>query len=131
MIGSVIWLLGKFGLAESAAKKVAPWAAAALFALLVVAGWSIFDHFNDRAAIEQDRLESNVEQLEGQVAADTKAADQRMADLQAQQEQEKALDNAIENPLPGDSDDPHVRLACERLRRDGQDTSNLPTCGGR
>lgn len=131
MIAIVAGWLVKFGLSQTRADKLAPLGLGLALLLLVVAGGALWLHFHDQRVIERDRMEANLEQLEDQVKADTKAADQRLEDAAAQDEQEEAYANAIDNPAPGDAGDPGVRLACERLRRSGQDTTGLPACGGR
>lgn len=127
-------LLVRWGLKEATAKLLAPAAAgAAVLAILALlwAAWGVFDHFNDRQAIEQDRLESNNAALEAQLEAEQAAAAERLRNAKTNSETERAFEDAILVPKPGDDPDPAVRLACERLRRDGQDTTGLPGCGGR
>lgn len=130
----IITLLVRWGLKEALAKKLAPFAAiAAAFAFLGLlwGAWQVFDHFNDRAAIEQDKLESNNAMLEEQLKAQDAAAAERLRNADTNRETERAFDDAILFPETGDDPDPAVRLACERLRRDGQDTTRVPGCGGR
>lgn len=134
----IISLLASWGLGEGRAKALAPWVALAAAIALLAALWmlsapmrAIFDHFDDRRAVAEDRRANNLEQLEQQREADTAAAEQRVEDALAQQEQEQAYDDAINRPHAGDSASPRVRLACERLRRAGQDTAAIPACGGR
>lgn len=127
-------LLARFGVADALAKKLAPFAAiAAAFAFLGLlwGAWQVFDHFNDRAAIEQDKLESNNAMLEEQLKAQDAAAAERLRNADTNRDTERAYEDAILVPKSGDDADPAVRLACERLRRDGQDTTRVPGCGGR
>lgn len=127
-------LLARFGVAEAAAKRLAPVAAVlgviAILGLLWAA-WGVFDHFNDRQAIKEDRLEANNAALEAQLKAETKAAAERLRNADTNRETERAYEDAILDPKTGDHADPAVRLACEQLRRDGQDTTGIPECGGR
>lgn len=130
----IVGLLARFGLSDALAKKLAPFAAipvAAAFLTALWGAWQVFDHFNDRAAIEQDKLESNNAVLEKQIEAREAAAAERVRNAETNSETERAYDDAILFPKAGDSDDAGVRLACERLRRDGQDTTSIPGCGGR
>lgn len=94
-------------------------------------GFKLWLWLHDRAVIEKHDDAVNLENEKGAREADSKAADQRLRDAEAQREQERALTDAINNPKPGDSADPHVRLDCERLRRAGQNTAAIPACGGR
>lgn len=130
----IITLLVRFGLAGDLAKKLAPFAAAA--AALAILGllwgaWQVWDHFDDKAAIEADRLEGNNAALKAQLEAAETAARERLRNAETNTETKEALTDAIQDPEPSDHPDPDVRLACEQLRLDGQDTSGFPECGGR
>ena len=131
MIGMAIALLGRLGLSDERSEKLAPWALGFAGIVLLGALFAIWDHFDDRDAIERDRLEGNNAALEAQVEAEVEAGEQRVEDLAEQIRQQEDYQDAIDNPEAGDSDDPAVRLACERLRNDGQDTRAIPGCGGR
>ncbi len=127
-------LLLVLGVGDAAAKRLAPLGAlAGVLAILSLlwAAWGVFDHFNDKAAIERDRIEANNAVLAAQLAAAEAAAKERLRNAQTNSETVEALTDAIFNPAPGDSADPDVRLACEQLRRDGQNTTGIPQCGGR
>lgn len=130
----IIGLLVRFGLAEAAAKRLAPFAVVAgVLAILGLlwAAWGVFDHFNDKAAIEQDRLEGNNAVLEKQLETEAAAAAERLRNAETNSDNRRAYEDAILFPKRDDDADPAVRLACERLRRAGEDTSGLPGCGGR
>lgn len=130
----IVALLVRLGLADAAARKFAPLAAVAgVLAILGLlwAAWGVFDHFNDRAAIKQDRLESNNAVLEARIEAAEAAAKEQLRNAMTNRETKEALEDAIHKPQPGDNADPDVRLACEQLRRVGQDTAGIPECGGR
>lgn len=136
MIGFVVTKLVALGLGERRAAALAPWVAVATAFALLAALWAIswpvraiIDRFNDNEAVLADRRDANIKQLEAQVQADTTAAETRVADAVTQSEQEQDYAQAIDNPPPGASTDPGVRLACERLRRAGKDISQLPACG--
>lgn len=134
MMSTIAALLARWGLSGAMAKRLAPVAAIIAFVAflgLLWGAWQVFDHFNDRAAIRQDRLESNNAALEAQLAAAAAAAKERLRNAQTNSETVEALTDAILEPEPGDSADPDVRLACQQLRLDGQDTSRIPGCGGR
>ena len=131
MIAAVASLLGILGFSADLARKLAPWAMGLAALLLVISAFAIWNHSDNAAAIERDRLEANNDQLVGQVDADAAAADQRVEDVIAQIQQEEAYVDAITEPEPGDSPDPGVRLACEQLRRQGENTAAIPACGGR
>lgn len=127
----VVALLARWGVKEGLAGKLAPWVAGvALFAILA-ALWAAYDHFNDRQAIERDRLEADNTLLEAQIRTQDAAAAERLRNADTNSETERAFDDAILFPKSDDDPDPAVRLACERLRRSGEDTSSLPGCGGR
>lgn len=128
------WIVGRLlalGLSQGRAEKVAPWAVAALLFVSAAAGGLLWLHFHDRQVVAHATDKGNVDQLQHQVKADAKAADQRLKDAAAQTQQQEAYRDAIDKPKPGDAVDPDVRLACEQLRRSGQDTTRLPACGGR
>lgn len=119
------------GLSRSAATKTAPWIAGSALCLLVAAALALVVQSIRADAVNDDRAASDLEALQGQANADARAADQRLKDDRSQRAQEDDYHDAVESPIPGDSDDAGVRLACERLRRDGQDTTAIPACGGR
>ncbi|CDO35829.1 hypothetical protein [Novosphingobium sp. KN65.2] len=119
------------GLSRSAGTKAAPWIAGFALCLLVVAVFTLAVSAIRADAVKKDRAASDLEALQGQAKADARAADQRLKDDRAQRAQEDDYHDAVERPAPGDSDDAGVRLACERLRHDGQDTTAIPACGGR
>ena len=127
----IIGLLVRWGLKESVADKMAPWVAAALLFAFLGAILATWDYFDDRAAVRADRAKANAAMLERQMEANARAAGERSDNAITNAEQEGAFHDAIHEPKPGDSADPAVRLACEQLRRDGQDTSGLSECGGR
>lgn len=127
-------LLARFGLSDALAKKLAPLAAlAGVLAILSLlwGAWQVWDYFDDRAAIEQDKLEANNAMLEAQLDAAAAAAAEALRNAETNRETKEALTDAIFEPEPGDSADPDVRLACEQLRLDGQDTTGIPECGRR
>lgn len=127
-------LLARWGLSERVAKVLAPVAAgvaAIAFLASLWGAWQVFDWFNDRAAVKADRIESNNAALEAQLEAAEAAALEALRNAETNRETKEALEDAIFQPEPGDSADPDVRLACEQLRLDGQDTSAIPECGNR
>lgn len=127
----IITLLVRAGLSSAFAKRAAPWVAAlALFAILgaVVAAW---DYFDDRAAVRRATIEANNKALEAQIKAEESASRERLRNAETNSETRRSYEDAILVPRAGDSDDAGVRLACERLRRAGHDTTGLPGCGRR
>lgn len=124
-------LLARWGMSEAKAARFAPVVAAAGVLVLLAALWPVYDHFNDRAAIKRDRIETNAKVRERQLEAAEKAARERLRNDRTNRDLVEAYTDAINHPEPGDHVDPGVRLACEQLRRDGQDTSGFPECGGR
>ena len=94
-------------------------------------GYRLWLHHHDKQMVATDRAAAKLDALQGQAKADAHAADQRVQDALANKDEEEAYASAISQPVAGDSADPGVRLACERLRRDGQDTAAIPACGGR
>lgn len=134
MLAPILALLGRWGLSERAAKVAAPFVAALAVLVILTAlwgSWQVFDYFNDRAAVKQDRIEANNKAMKAQLEAAETAARERLRNARTNDEEVEAYTDAIYNPQPGDSADPGVRLACEQLRRDGQDTTAIPECGGR
>jgi hypothetical protein len=124
-------LLARWGLKESVAGKLAPWVAGLGVLAILAASVAAWDWFDDRAAIRADRDKANAAMLERQIQANDRAAGERADNAITNSEQERAFNEAIFEPQPGDSVDPAVRLACEQLRRSGQDTSSLSECGRR
>lgn len=127
----IVTLLVRWGLKEARAEKLAPLVALAAAVAILAALWTGYDWFNDRAAVQADRAKANAAMLERLIKANDRAAGERGDNAITNAEQEQAYDDAIHKPQPGDSADPAVRLACEQLRRDGQDTTGLPECGRR
>lgn len=127
----IIGLLVRWGLKESVAGKLAPWVAGIAAIALLAAAVAVWDYFDDRAAVKQATLEANNAALEAQIRAEDRAARERGRNAETNSQTERAYEDAILVPKAGDSDDPGVRLACERLRRAGHDTSAVSGCGGR
>lgn len=130
----IVTLLVRWGLKDALARRLAPFAAIAAALMLLAAlygAFRVWDWFDDRAAVQADRDKANAAMLERQMKANDRAAGERSDNAITNAEQERAYVDAIHSPKPGDSADPAVRLACEQLRRDGQDTTGLPECGGR
>lgn len=130
-MGWIVARLAALGLSQGRAEKAAPWLAGALLCLAAALSVAAWLHFHDRRVVAADRQGANLEAMQGQATADAHAADRRVQDALANKDQEEAYGSAISSPEVGDSDDPGVRLACERLRRSGQDTAAIPACGGR
>lgn len=127
----MIALLTALGLSESISRRLAPFVA--ILAALLILGllWAVWDHFDDKEAIDRDRLEANADALEGQAKAEAAAAAERARNIVTNFEQTGEFHDAIHDPRAGDSADPAVRLACQQLRNDGQDTTAIPECGRR
>lgn len=127
----MIGILTTLGLSQRVAAKVAPWAAFAVIALLALLSVKIWDHFDDREAVRVERLEANDAARDRQVEAETDAAAERARNMVTNHQQTGDFHGAIHSPHPDDSSDPAVRLACQQLRNDGQDTAAISECGGR
>lgn len=119
------------GLSETRASRLAPWAALAALCIVLASAGALAIHLIRADAVKDDRQAANLEAMKGQAAADAHAADQRLNDDRAQRAQAEAYHDAIATQAAGDSGDPGVRLACERLRRAGKDTAAIPACAGR
>lgn len=85
------------------ARKFAPWgfALACILALLAVWGtfklaWPVFDWFNDREAVAEDRAEANAEFTEKQLKAERDAGANKRARDAADAQTQKETDNAID-----------------------------------
>lgn len=77
------------------------------------------------------RAQANVEAMKTNEAANTNAADARLADAEEVLELKEELTDAVAQ-IPDDvPDDVAVALGCQRLRAAGTDTSAIPACGGR
>ena len=130
-MGTIIgWLVAR-GLGARAARAVAT---AGLFAAVIaLAGGAgaLWLHFHDKGVVQRADDAANLAAEKGARAADDAAARRRMNDQTTNRDQEEAYADAIHAPQAGDSDDPAVRLACERLRRAGFDTAAVSGCGGR
>lgn len=134
ILATITSLLASLGLSARVAQRLAP-VVAGIAALAILASlwgaWQVFDWWDDRAAIERDRIKANNDTLARQLDAAEAAARERLRNARTNDETVEALNDAILDPKPGDHPDPGVRLACEQLRRDGQDTAGIPECGGR
>jgi Flp pilus assembly protein TadB len=127
----IVGLLARLGLSERVAGKVAPWVLGAGIVIAALLAFQLWDYFDDRAAINADRAAANAKAAERERKADARADAERSTNADTNRDQEQAYDDAIHRPAAGDHVDPAVRLACERLRRAGQDTAAIPECGGR
>lgn len=126
----ITWLIGK-GLSERAAKAMAVGAAIFAFLAVAVPAVLLWDYFDDKEAVEKDRLAGNNKALTARLEAAEQSAREALENQATNADLVEAYNDAIDNPKPGDSDDPDIRLACEQLRRDGQDTTTIPECGKR
>lgn len=61
-------------------------------------------------------------------AAREAAADQRLADTLRTLQTEKELTDALKDLPDARPSDRRIALACERLRRQGDDTASIPAC---
>lgn len=80
----------------------------------------------NRAALRLEKANSLY--LQQKARADDLAAQQRLTDTIAVNQQEEELRDAIASTPDSAPDATRVRLGCERLRRAGQDTAGLPAC---
>jgi hypothetical protein len=127
----IVALLARWGLSRSLALRLAPWVAGAVLIAILGLLWAAHNHFSNRAAVRADRERANAAMIERQIEANEAASVERLRNAETNRNLQRSYEDAILVPKAGDSDDPAVRLACERLRRSGQDTSGLPACGGR
>lgn len=134
MIAFLVPILARWGVKESLQRPLAWLTAAFAVVTLTMALAGAFNtwlHFHDKRVVAADRADALAELVELQAEAEAAAARSRVKDVVEIHKQQEAYRNAIEDPEPGDSADPAVRLGCERLRRSGQDTSGIPACSGR
>lgn len=75
-------------------------------------------------ALEQ----ANTRYLTQKARADDLAAEQRLTDTIAVNEQERNLRDAIADTPDTAPDAVRIRLGCERLRRAGTDPASIPAC---
>lgn len=76
ILDTIIRLLAGFGLSERVSKIAAPFVALlAVFALLSAlwGAWQVFDYFNDRAAVKQDRIEREAVEAAAALEAERRA----------------------------------------------------------
>lgn len=130
MVSIVTWLVAR-GLSQRAAKAVAVVGGALAACALLASLAGLWLHFHDKGVIAEHDMAADLAAEKGAREADDHAAARRVEDATTNRDQEQAYADAIHSPAPGDSDDPAVRLACERLRRAGHDTAAIPGCGGR
>lgn len=123
MIGLLIPLFARWGVAQRFLKPLAWLTAIIGGALLLWAAFSIWLHFHDQAVVEDDRAQSNLEVVKGIVEADraaTEADAARQKDREAASlETKEAIDNAVsENPQAAKSAaGPATRAAADSLSR--------------
>lgn len=84
-----------------------------------------------RLKADAERAVANVEAMKTNEAANANAAGARVTDAEQVLELKEELTDAVAE-IPDDvPDDVAVALGCERLRRQGTDTTAIPACGGR
>lgn len=120
----ILALLARWGVPESVRRPLLIVTAiiAALALLAVLKGCY------DRGVVERHDDAVNLEAEKGARGADAKAADQRASDAATNREESDDYAKAISSAAPSAPDDAHRRLACERLRRAGQDPAAIPAC---
>jgi hypothetical protein len=124
----VAGLLARFGVADAAAKKLAPFAAVAAVVAMLGLLWGavqVWDYFDDRAAIHDDRIEREAAEtakaLERERAATKAAMDrdaQRAADSAATVQRLEDIEDANPEAAVAPAR-PGSRAVADRLRRDG------------
>lgn len=84
----------------------------------------------DKAVISDYEAETGAVIIEQNADALADAAEQRTKDEAAVRTAEEDRNHEIEKAAPARTTDAAARLACERLRRSGQDTSGVARCAG-
>lgn len=84
----------------------------------------------DKKLIDRHEAETGAAIIEQNADALAEAAEQRAKDTAAIETAEEGRNHEIEKAAPGRTSDAAARLACERLRRSGQDTSGIARCAG-
>jgi Flp pilus assembly protein TadB len=100
--------------------------------LMVLAGLLYWQGRKDgRLKADAERAVANVEAMKINEKANTNASEDRVADAEQVLELKEELTDAVAE-IPDDvPDDVAVALGCERLRRQGTDTTAIPACGRR
>lgn len=102
-------------------------------ALLLVIGITLYvtGRSDGRAKADAERAVANVEAMKTNEKANANAADDRVADAEQVLELKEELTDAVAEVPDDVPDTVAVALGCERLRRQGTDTTAIPACGGR
>lgn len=98
----------------------------AVFALALAVGKCTYD----KSVISGYEAETGAVIIEQNADALADAAEQRTKDEAAVRTAEEDRNHEIEKAAPARTADAAARLACERLRRSGQDTSGIARCAG-
>lgn len=84
-----------------------------------------------RLKADAERAVANVEAMKTNEGANANASEARVTDAEQVLELKEELTDAVAE-IPDDvPDDVAVALGCQRLRRQGTDTTAIPACGGR
>jgi hypothetical protein len=83
---------------------------------------------SERARSDAARAEANVQAMKTNQVATEKAAEQRVKDATTVAAQEEELIDAIQTVPDTAPDAVRVRLGCERLRKQGTNTADIPAC---
>lgn len=108
-------------------KKLAPYIAVALAVVALLTLTYCEGKRSGKAAAEIEQLEDDIETLEVVVDANETAAGERLADAEDLATQEEELDDARTTP-GDDANTRRLRRLCIKLRQQGGDTANHPTC---
>lgn len=117
MLGLLLPLVLKLGVPSRLAAPVAKGALVVAGVALLIGGFLLWDHFDDRAAVREHEVERELN------AADARetAADERVADAITNAKTEQEMHDAIDNAPTGGELSPAARaLSCERLRKLGR-----------
>lgn len=110
MIGFLLPLVLKLGVPESIAKPIATGLLIVSAAVLLIGGFLIWDHFDDKAAVEADRNASNAK-----ATATARKADERAETAANRQKEDIEDGNDRAREAAAGSDDP-LKAGLDQLR---------------
>lgn len=113
------------------ARWLVPLGAGLALVALLWGGWAVFDHFNDRDAVERAVTKANEKDLESTIEANDAASEERLSDDRRLNEAERSARDAIDTAEGGRPSAAAIALNCQRLRREGYADDQLPAPCGR
>lgn len=127
MIAFLLPLVMKLGVPQRLAAPVAKVALIIAAAALLIGGFLLWDHFDDKAAVREHEVERELKAADARETAAAERVADTIANAKSEQEMHDAIDYA---PKGGELSPAANALACERLRRIGRIPPACRPAGG-